>query len=109
MQIALGTVVKAPGEEMAGERAELLAVHHQSPAEMDAYERLLGEAMQGDRTQFAREDYVEEAWRIVEPVLDNVVPVHPYEPGTWGPAEADKIAPPGGWHNPEVKQQPAEG
>ncbi len=104
VEIAVGTRVKAPGEEMAGEPAELLAVHHASPAEMDAYERLLGEAMKGDRTQFAREDYVEEAWRIVEPVLGDVVPAHPYEPGTWGPAEADQIAPPGGWHNPDVKQ-----
>jgi glucose-6-phosphate 1-dehydrogenase len=104
VEIAVGTQVKAPGEEVAGEPAELLAVHHASPEEMEAYERLLGEAMQGDRTQFAREDYVEEAWRVVEPVLGNAVPVHPYEPGTWGPAEADKIAPPGGWHNPEVKQ-----
>ncbi len=104
VEIALGAVAKAPGEELAGERTELLAVHHPSPAEMEAYERLLGEAMQGDRTQFAREDYVEEAWRVVEPVLGDVVPVHPYEPGTWGPAEADKIAPPGGWHNPQVKE-----
>jgi glucose-6-phosphate 1-dehydrogenase len=103
VEIAVGALAKAPGEEMVGEPAELLAVHHSSPEEMEAYERLLGEAMKGDRTQFAREDYVEEAWRIVEPVLGDVTPVHPYEPGTWGPAEADKIAPPGGWHNPVVK------
>jgi glucose-6-phosphate 1-dehydrogenase len=104
VEVAIGALAKAPGEEMVGEPVELLAAHHPTPEEMDAYERLLGEAMKGDRTQFAREDYVEEAWRIVEPVLGDVVPVHPYEPGTWGPAEADKIAPPGGWHNPDVKQ-----
>jgi glucose-6-phosphate 1-dehydrogenase len=103
VEIAVGALAKAPGEEMVVEPTELLAVHHPSPAEMEAYERLLGEAMKGDRTQFAREDYVEEAWRVVGPVLGNATPVHAYEPGTWGPAEADTIAPPGGWHNPQVR------
>ena len=71
---------------------------------MDAYERVLGDAMEGDATLFAREDYVEEAWRIVDPVLKANTPVYEYEPGTWGPKEVDqKVAPPGGWENPEVK------
>jgi glucose-6-phosphate 1-dehydrogenase len=72
-------------------------------AEMDAYQRVLGDAMAGDATLFAREDYVEEAWRIVDPVLKAGSPVFEYEPKTWGPGEVDqKVAPPGGWHNPIV-------
>jgi glucose-6-phosphate 1-dehydrogenase len=70
---------------------------------MDAYERVLGDAMSGDRTLFAREDYVEEAWRIVDPVLQADTPVYGYEPGTWGPNEATAgVTPPGGWQNPTV-------
>ena len=68
---------------------------------MDAYERLLADAMKGDQTLFAREDAVEEAWRIVDPVLKNPPPVIEYECGSWGPKEVDQIVcPPGGWHNP---------
>ena len=71
--------------------------------EMDAYERLLGDAMDGDATLFAREDYVEEAWRIVDPVLKADTPVYEYEPKTWGPVEVDQIvSPAGGWRNPTV-------
>jgi Glucose-6-phosphate 1-dehydrogenase len=70
---------------------------------MDAYERVLGDAMAGDATLFAREDYVEEAWRIVDPVLKASTPVYEYEPGTWGPSEVDqRVVPPGGWENPVV-------
>ena len=70
---------------------------------MDAYERVLGDAMAGDATLFAREDYVEEAWRIVDPVLKAGTPVYEYEPNTWGPSEVDqKVSPPGGWQNPTV-------
>ena len=59
--------------------------------------------MEGDATLFAREDYVEEAWRIVDPVLKAGSPIHEYEPQNWGPTEVDeKVAPPGGWHNPIV-------
>jgi len=71
---------------------------------MDAYERVLGAAMSGDRTLFAREDYVEEAWRIVEPVLKKRTPIYEYEPNTWGPEEAELVSPPGGWHNPGGKE-----
>jgi hypothetical protein len=64
---------------------------------MDAYERVLGDAISGDRTLFARQDYVEEAWRIVDPVLKKATPVYEYEAGSWGPCEADKnVTPPGG-------------
>jgi glucose-6-phosphate 1-dehydrogenase len=68
---------------------------------MDAYERVLGDALKGDATLFAREDYVEEAWRIVDPVLKAGPPVSEYEPGTWGPKEVEqRAAPPGGWLDP---------
>jgi glucose-6-phosphate 1-dehydrogenase len=100
--IALGMMVIGPGEVMLGESAEMLASHHPCPDEMDAYEAVLGHAMAGDATLFAREDYVEEAWRIVDPVLKADAPVYEYEPGTWGPKEADQNSPPGGWHNPTL-------
>jgi glucose-6-phosphate 1-dehydrogenase len=70
---------------------------------MDAYERVLGDAMAGDATLFAREDYVEEAWRIVDPVIRAGTPVFEYEPGSWGPAEfGEDVVPEGGWHDPIV-------
>jgi glucose-6-phosphate 1-dehydrogenase len=103
VQIALGVMVMAAGEETVGKEIELLAFHHPTKDEMDAYERLLGDAMNGNATLFAREDYVEEAWRIVDPVLKAATPVHEYEPKTWGPVEAGStVSPPGGWHNPVV-------
>jgi len=100
---AVGMNVMAPEAEMAGETAELITSHHPAAKEMDAYERVLGDAMAGDATLFAREDYVEEAWRIVDPVLKAGTPVIEYEPKTWGPAEVEhKVTPPGGWQNPVV-------
>ena len=103
MTIAIGTTVMAPGDVMKGETVEMVASRHPRPGEMEAYERVLGDAMAGDRTLFAREDYVEEAWRIVDPVLKAGTPVYEYEPGTWGPSEVEqKVAPPGGWQNPTV-------
>jgi glucose-6-phosphate 1-dehydrogenase len=100
---AFGLTVMDQEEKMIGEPVELLASHHPGAEEMDAYERVLGDAMAGDATLFAREDYVEEAWRIVDPVLKAGTPVYEYEPGTWGPNEVDqKVAPPGGWQNPTV-------
>jgi glucose-6-phosphate 1-dehydrogenase len=72
---------------------------------MDAYERVLGDAMSGDASLFAREDYVEEAWRIVDPILKAETPVYRYEPNSWGPREVEEsVSPVGGWHNPVVKQ-----
>jgi glucose-6-phosphate 1-dehydrogenase len=87
-------------EEKGGQIAELLA--HRVPGldEKDAYERVLSDALAGDRTLFAREDYVEEAWRIVDPVLKSDTPVYPYESGTWGPKEVVNVTPPGGWFDP---------
>ncbi len=80
-----------------------MASHRPGPTEMDAYERVLGDAMEGDRTLFAREDYVEEAWRIVDPVLKAGTPLHDYDAGSWGPEQANtEVAPPGGWRNPTV-------
>lgn len=101
--IGLGTMAKTPGERFAGEPTELMASHHPSGDEMEAYERLLGDAMRGDATQFAREDYVEEAWRIVEPILGTAAPIHEYEPNTWGPPQTSTLLdgkhP---WHDPVV-------
>jgi glucose-6-phosphate 1-dehydrogenase len=74
---------------------------------MDAYERVLGDAMAGDATLFAREDYVEEAWRIVDPVLKKDTPVYSYDPKTWGPNEVEQVAPPGGWQNPVIRHEPS--
>lgn len=98
--LALGARVKKPGEALVGESVELIA-REQTHDEIKPYERLLGDAMRGDSSLFAREDAVEEAWRIVDPILGNVTPVHIYESNTWGPAEADTlVAGVGGWHNP---------
>ena len=101
--IALGLNIMAPLTESAGELTEILGVTHPPAAEMDAYERVLSDAMAGDATLFAREDYVEEAWRIVDPALKAGTPVYEYEPNTWGPAQiAEKVTPPDGWQNPVV-------
>src|SRR6478672_12670409 len=77
---ASGSRSRRSGEEMPGEPVELLASRHADADEMDAYERLLGEAMKGDAALFAREDCVEGEWRIVEPVLGSATPMHEYEP-----------------------------
>ena len=100
VMIALGTKTKVPGEAMAGERIELVA-RHGSGDEMGPYERLLGDAIKGDTTLFVRGDGVEAAWRIVEPVLQHGEPLYTYEPGSWGPKEADRLIE-GSWHNPQV-------
>ena len=100
--ISLGARVKMPGEAMTGESVELI-VRHTAGDEMRAYERLLGDAIDGDPTLFVREDEVQAAWTIVEPALRAPSPVHEYEPGSWGPAEADAlIEADGGWDNPTV-------
>ncbi len=76
-------------------------MHHPHGDEMDAYERLLGDAMEGDATLFARQDVVEAAWAIVDPILGTDTPLHEYEPGTWGPPEADRLTESiGGWQAP---------
>jgi glucose-6-phosphate 1-dehydrogenase len=101
--IAIGANVIAPGQETLSACAEMLASSHPRADEMDAYERVLGDAMEGDPTLFAREDYVEEAWRIVDPALRARTPISEYEPSTWGPKDVDqKVSPAGGWQNPVV-------
>ena len=88
---------------MIGRQVELLMSRQPGAGEMDAYARVLADAMAGDATLFAREDYVEEAWRIVDPVLKADTPLYEYEPKTWGPSQAyEQLSPPGGWQNPIV-------
>lgn len=99
--IALGTHVKALGDTFATESQELSLMRHPSGDEMSAYERLLGDAIEGDPLLFARQDSVERAWEIVEPLLGSATPLAPYWPGSWGPTESERLpAPIGGWHNP---------
>lgn len=103
--ISVGARVKKAGEAMHGEEVELVA-RHQSPQGESAYHRLLGEAINGDATQFASDACVEAAWAVVEPVLEHAVPVpvHEYAPGSWGPKEADALtADDGGWHDPSAE------
>ncbi len=101
--LAIGANVIAPGQETRSQTAEMVGTQLPGADEMDAYERVLGDAMEGDSTLFAREDYVEEAWRIVDPVLKVGTPVYEYEPGTWGPKEVgSKVSPPGGWQDPPL-------
>jgi glucose-6-phosphate 1-dehydrogenase len=106
MTIAVGTTVMAPGEALKCEDIEMVASRHPRPDEMEAYERVLGDAMEGDATLFARQDYVEEAWRIVDPVLKAGTPIFEYEKGTWGPSEVEqRVSPAGGWDNPITSDQ----
>src|SRR4029079_5620182 len=88
--LSLGARAKLPGEAMRGEDGELVACHDRTD-EMKPYERLLSDAMRGDQMLFAREDSVEEAWRVFEPVLGNATPLYEYESGTWGPPEAARL------------------
>jgi glucose-6-phosphate 1-dehydrogenase len=105
VDIALGATVMDAADATIGAPVELLVSRHPGAEEMDAYERVLGDAMAGDATLFAREDYVEEAWRIVDPVLRAGTPVYEYTPGNWGPSQIEsKILPHGGWQNPEVSK-----
>jgi glucose-6-phosphate 1-dehydrogenase len=104
MTIAMGMNTLSPGAEgLTLQASEMVASHSPRADEMDAYERVLGAAMAGDSTLFAREDYVEQAWRIVEPVLKTNTPVYQYTPNTWGPVEVERVTPPGGWSNPGEK------
>ncbi|HET9233571.1 MAG TPA: glucose-6-phosphate dehydrogenase, partial [Candidatus Eisenbacteria bacterium] len=102
VSISLGARVKVPGESMVGEHVELV-VRHASGDEMTPYERLLGDAIRGDAMLFVRQDSVEAAWQVVDPILGDKTPVHEYDPGTWGPTQADGvIAADGLWHNPDL-------
>ncbi len=103
MGIAIGTNVMGRADAMEDHPVEMIASRWPSPEEMAAYERVLTDAMAGDASHFAREDYVEEAWRIVDPILQAATPVHEYAKGTWGPSRVDTaVTPPGGWHDPVV-------
>jgi glucose-6-phosphate 1-dehydrogenase len=104
--IAVGARYKRPGERMIGAPTELSVVDQGAQqgggGRMDAYERLLGDAMAGDATLFARQDVVEAAWAIVDPVIHGPSEMHTYEPGTWGPTQADRlVAEIGGWNTPQ--------
>ena len=103
---AFGLNIVTPEDESVSGVTELKVNPSTSPKEMGAYERVLTDAMRGDATLFAREDYVEEAWRIVDPLLKSGTPVHEYEPKTWGPNETNSVKPPGGWHNPVLNGYP---
>lgn len=102
-EIGLGATVREAGTE-GGHPLELLASHVHDGSETDPYEQLLSDAMRGETFRFAREDYVEEAWRIVDPVLDAGAPIV-YAPNTWGPKEAEALVP-GGWAEPAVMNRP---
>src|SRR3954447_20703959 len=98
---AVGMMAITPGTEKTGDCVETIASRHPAPDEMDAYERLLSDAMRGEATLFAREDSVEEAWRIVDDILKVDTPIYEYEPNTWGPKEVNQlVCPPGGWQDP---------
>ena len=98
--IAIGAVIRKVGEEEDLQPVELM-VSRQAADEVPPYARLLQSAMAGDPSLFAREDLVEAQWRIVEPVLGNATPLSFYEPGSWGPPEADRLLAEGDeWHNP---------
>jgi glucose-6-phosphate 1-dehydrogenase len=103
--IAVGARAKRPGERMTGDPVELSVVEHAAAAgnaRIDPYERLLGDAMVGEQTLFARQDIVEAAWAIVDPVIHGPSPMYDYDPGTWGPAEADTLVEAvGGWNTPK--------
>jgi glucose-6-phosphate 1-dehydrogenase len=105
-RIALGLRVKVAGERMVGEDVELVATD-QPGEDRPAYERLLGDALEGDGELFAREDTVEAEWQVVEPILGDAAPLYEYEPGTWGPGEADQLVADGGWSNPTPESSAA--
>jgi glucose-6-phosphate 1-dehydrogenase len=103
--IAMGMMNLAPGEGMSFQSNEMVASRFPRADEMQPYERVLGAAMIGDSSLFARQDYVEEAWRIIDPILKMDTPLYRYAVNTWGPREAESVTPPGGWHDPVVTEE----
>jgi glucose-6-phosphate 1-dehydrogenase len=102
--IGEGALAKLNGEDMRGEPVELIA-RHNTQADKSPYERLLGDAVRGDTSLFTQDDCVEAAWRVVDPVLSGGLPVAEYEPGTWGPAAANKIIDGAEvWHDPQIEK-----
>jgi len=103
LSISLKAEVKRPGADLVPMPADLVAVKQSNPEEVDAYERLLSDAMKGDPMFFVREDETEAEWAVVDPILGDRTPVHEYKPGTWGPAEAARLAADvGGWEDPSA-------
>ena len=103
-EMTIAIAVSASNPDGGGRRlgVEMVATRHPKPDEMEAYERVLTDAMAGDSTLFARQDYVEEAWRIVDPILKDVPSPISYEPHTWGPSDQG-LVPPGGWDDPKIE------
>jgi glucose-6-phosphate 1-dehydrogenase len=100
--IAMGVRVKLPGERMVGQDVELM-LSKTPEADMPPYQRLLGDAFAGSGELFARQDFIDAQWRVVEGILDNVTPLYKYDPGTWGPEEAGRlIGNDGPWINPKT-------
>lgn len=98
--IAIGASAKKGGEAMVGEQMEMIALH-QEPEELEAYDRLIGDALEGDSGLFARVDEVESTWRVVDPVIAAETPIFDYAKGSWGPSEAEALIEPfGRWHDP---------
>ncbi len=104
IEIAIGARAKLAGEEMTGRSLELSVCSLESGM-LTPYERLIGDAMRGDQSLFARQDGVEASWAVVDQLLAIAPPVEFYEPGTWGPPRAERLAPPGGWHDPSRSPQ----
>ena len=103
--VAFGLTAMDEADQMIGQPAELVASRRPGSDERTAYERVLSDALEGDPSLFARMDYVEEAWRIVDPVRTMNTPVREYEPGTWGPADRPQdFAPQGGWANSTIEE-----
>ncbi len=108
--IAIGALIKKPGTGMHAKHVELVATTAADLTETLPYEELLDDAMEGEPARFARQDYVEEAWRIVDPILDDATPLHEYKPGTWGPPEAERlVADEDGWFDPPFSAPPDQG
>ena len=105
LMIAIGALVKKAGDQIEGEQVELVISEESDPAEMGAYEELLFDAMRGNSARFARQDYVEQAWRIIDPILRDRVPIYEYETCTWGPPQAAAlVASDGGWFDPTAER-----
>jgi glucose-6-phosphate 1-dehydrogenase len=101
ISIAAGIRVKCPGKKLSAMLTELVAVKNSPGDVVEAYERLLTDAMNGDSLLFIREDAVEVSWSVVENILDSSLPLYLYEPGSWGPPESEHLAKDiGGWRNP---------
>ncbi len=102
ISITIGAQAKRPGKDTGVMPVELNLVEHGGRDELDAYARLLGDAIEGDHMLFVRGDTVDLQWAVVEPILGNATPVYEYEPGSWGPPQADRlVADLGGWRNPQ--------